>query len=108
MTLYYVSRYRVSKEIRVRGNIIISIDIFSKKINILSYCDELMNRVGYSKIPPSGHLFLPTCAMKTKKNREIQNWKKYKQNRDKDLLTELPKKTFNLGWDKWEQPITNT
>jgi hypothetical protein len=51
----------------VRGNIIISIDIFSKKINILSYSDELMNRVGYSKIPPSGHLFLPTCAMKTKK-----------------------------------------
>jgi hypothetical protein len=26
--------------------------------------------------------------------------KKSKQNRDKDLLTELPKKTFNLGWDK--------
>jgi hypothetical protein len=38
-----------------------------------------------------------------------QNWKKKsKQNRDKDLLTKLPKKTFNLGWDKWEQPIANT
>jgi hypothetical protein len=26
--------------------------------------------------------------------------KKCKQSRDKDLLTDLPKKTFKLGWDK--------
>jgi hypothetical protein len=26
---------------------------------------------------------------------------KCKRNGDKDLLTELPKNTFNLGWDKW-------
>jgi hypothetical protein len=36
---------------------------------------SVMNQVGNSKIPPSGHLifFLPTYAMK-KKTREIQKW----------------------------------
>jgi hypothetical protein len=36
------------------------------------------------------------------KNLHLQQTGKVQRNRDKDLLTEPPKKTFSLGWDdKW-------